>query len=450
MNRIIIERGHVVSMDPQIGIQPEASILIDHGRISAVEDDFTELSAERIDASNHFVLPGFVNPHIHAYQAQARGQFANLPILPYLEQMHGPIDMAYQPRDMYLGTLFSALEQLNAGVTTIFDFCHNVRSRAHADQSLAGLETANIRAVYGLGPPNGTDVREEWHFRSDKRHPMYLEELSDQSRLNTGLVTLGMAARGPDFSTEGATRDDLSLARELDIPVSMHAGVRDYPGYDQNQYLELADDGLLHEKTSFVHANDIGNEVRQAFAERDIPVITTPEAELHFGEGMPGTGKFIEAGIDLSVGTDSVTIVAGELFSQMRFALQLQRGLSNLDKIDRGEELHTLPYSTTDALSWTTVNAANHLGLGDTVGSITPGKRADLILVDRTSINTISGATAIDTVVLQANPSDVDTVLVDGRVVKQNGSLVHELDRSLRQEFLRSTHRVLTENHSTD
>lgn len=446
MGRTVITSGTVVSMDPDIGEHDDADLLIEDGEIVAIEDDLSDGDAEVIDADGDIVMPGIVDPHLHAYQSLFRAIVGDWTMGDYASNVHGPIDGGYEPRHTYLGNLFSAYEQLNAGITTVFDFCHNIRSPEHADRGIDALEDAGIRAVFAHGPPNGAGFREDYHHNSTKPHPDYIRDLRE-GRLadDDGLVTLGMAARGPDFTTREIARHDLELAQELEIPVSLHAGVSSYEAYDREGLLALVDDGLLHEQTSITHGNDLHQGVLDELAANDVPIITTPEAEMQVGHGFPATGNFREAGIQMCVGVDVISIMSGEMFTQLRIALQTQRAFDNQAKQERGEPMDRLSISTHEALEWGTINAARSIGLGDRVGSLTPGKRADVTIISTDDVNTIPAQAVKETIVFQTNPSNVDTVIVDGEVVKRDGELVDPPQADLRKEFRAASRQLLDE-----
>jgi cytosine/adenosine deaminase-related metal-dependent hydrolase len=444
MGQTVIRDGTVVSLDPDIGVVEGADVLIEDGEIVSVGDDLSDVGGEELDASNAIVMPGFVDPHLHAYQALFRGIGGDWPMADYVAKVHGTIDGQYRPRDTYLGNLFSATEHLNAGISTVFDFCHNIPTSEHADRAIDGLEDAGIRAVFAHGPPNGAEYREEWHNNSSRTHPDYIRDLRE-GRLadDDARVTLGMAARGPDFTTREVARHDLQLAKDLGIPVSMHAGVSSYEAYNREGLLELVDDDLLHEHSSITHGNDLHEDVLTSLASVDVPLITTPEAELQVGHGFPGTRGFIDAGIEVSVGIDVISINSGEQFTPMRLALQVQRGFDNKRQQEEQGSVERLSLTTRDALEWTTINAARSIGLGDTVGSLTPGKRADVTVISTDDINTMPGHSPVDTIVLQSNPSNVDTVLVDGEVVKRDGALVDPATAGLEEEFYAASERLV-------
>lgn len=451
MPRRLVEGGTVVSMDPDVGDYDRADVLVEDDEIVAVEPDISEPGAETIDASDAIVLPGFVNAHVHAYQSLFRGIIGDWTLHDYVENVHGPIDAELRPRDMYLGNLFSMYEQLESGVTTAFDFCHAINSPDHAERAIDAHEDAGIRAVFAHGPPNGTGNRERWHDNSTLTHPDYVRELRE-GRLadDEARVTLGMAVRGPDFSTREVAEHDLELARELDVPVSMHAGVDMYESYDTDGLLELLDDGLLGPETSLVHGNSLTPDTVDRLAGSDVPIIVTPEIELQLGYEWHSVGPLLEAGRGPSLGSDIVCNVSGELFTQMRMALQTQRALDNVERIDRGEEVDSLTVDAREALEWVTINAARDIGLGDRVGSLTPGKRADLVLLSTEDINTMPGHSPVETAVFQANPSNVDTVLVDGEVLKADGELVDPKYPELEEEFYAAADRLLTASGVVD
>jgi cytosine/adenosine deaminase-related metal-dependent hydrolase len=169
------------------------------------------------------IMPGMVDTHRHLWETALRGLAANWTLMQYLQNMLGPLAAAYRPEDVYVGNLLGSLEAINAGITTVFDWSHIMNSPEHTDQAIQGLHDAGIRAVFGYGTP-GTGVW-EWFYESQRTHPRDAERV--QARYfpgRDGLLTLALAIRGPEYSTFPVSRQDIALARELQIPVSMHVG----------------------------------------------------------------------------------------------------------------------------------------------------------------------------------------------------------------------------------
>jgi cytosine/adenosine deaminase-related metal-dependent hydrolase len=243
------------------------------------------------------------------------------------------------------------------------------------------------------------------------------------------LLTLALGLRGPEMATIDATIDDLTLARDLGVRASMHVGVGLLGG--QRAITQLHDRGLLGPDLIFLHANTSTDDELKLLAGSGGHASVSARVEMMMGHGFPATGRLLEAGIRPSLSVDVVAGVPSDMFDEMRAVLEAER-LRQYDRsLARGGAPATVPLTTRQALEFATVDGARTLGLDDRIGSLTPGKRADVILVDigRSSLRLSADPAAA---VLFASARDVNTVLVDGQFRKRNGTLVDVDARAVR------------------
>ena len=442
MARTLIQDGTVLTMDPDIGDLGRGDVLVDGDTIQAVGQGLDASGAEVVDASGHVVIPGLVNTHAHLFQTALRGVAADWTLSDYFEGMLASLRPVFEPEDVYLGDLFGAFEQLNAGVTTVLDWCHVVNTPAHADRAVDALQDSGIRAIYAYGPP-GVDIG-EWYGDSSRDHPQDVRRMREE-RLDDdeARVTLGMALRGPDLSTYDVTAHDIELARELGVLASFHIGAATYEGPGDHGVPRMADDGLLGPDINFVHANQLTQEMYPMAADAGVSISVTPEVEMQMGHGLPATGKYRDAGGRWVLGSDVVSSVGSDLFSQMRIALQTQRGLDNDELIQAREPVEDIAMEARDVLRAGTIEGAKALGLDDRVGSLTPGKRADVTMVSTEDVNTFPLVDPVATVVLHATPGNVDRVYVDGELVKADGELLDPAVDERRDDLAASGQRLL-------
>ncbi|MFC4438042.1 MULTISPECIES: amidohydrolase family protein [Natrialbaceae] len=437
---VLIRNGTVVTVDPELGVLRDADVLVENGRIERVERDIDAGGVETIDASDAIVCPGFVNAHLHTWQAGVRGIAGDWSFLEYLDTMLGEISSHYTPDDAYIGNLFGALEQLNAGTTTVLDWFHIANSPGHTNRAIDGLEDAGVRAVFAHGPPG--DDGDTWWEESTEPHPDDIRRLHDERfPANDGLLTLAMGIRGPDYSTDEVVAHDIELARELDVPASMHIGSLGPGGVETLEEL-----GLMGDDLNFVHGNRLAEDEFKLIGDAGASVSITPEVEMQMGMGMPPLRETLDAGGVPSIGVDIVSNVSGDMFTQTRTALQVQRALDNQSTVEAGEQVGELSLTAHQALEFATIEGARAIGLEDEIGSLTPGKRADITLIRTDDINTTPVHDPIETIVFQSGVANVDTVLVDGRVVKRKGELYNEPARQQRDRLGRSGRRVLEES----
>jgi cytosine/adenosine deaminase-related metal-dependent hydrolase len=415
--RIRIKGATIVSMDPAVGIIDSGDLLLDNGKIIAVGRNVGSWAVIEIDGRGMIVMPGFVNGHIHLWQTALRGIAADWTVDEYFGALIGKLVGLYTPQDVYIGNLVGALDQINSGVTTLFDWCHIVNTPAHADAAVDALKEARIRAVFAYGTPMTL-------FGTKEPHPVDVKRMRRERLASSdALVTMALAIRGTDFAP-GTAEADISLARELGLMASFHVACLKH-GPRPQSLESLAQQNLLGEDINLVHANFLTDQEFRVIAKNGASVSITPEVEMQMGLGLPPTGAALAAGVHLNIGTDVVTGVSTDMFTQMRFLMQTQRALTN-DGFHKREMMpDKLAIKARDVLELATIKAARCFGLDGKIGSLTPGKEADVVLLRRDDINMWAAPDPVAAIVLHAGVANVDTVIVGGNIVKQNGKLTY-------------------------
>jgi cytosine/adenosine deaminase-related metal-dependent hydrolase len=357
--------------------------------------------------------------------------------------MHAGLAPSFKPEDIFVSNLMGALNQLSGGTTTMVDWCHNNPTPDHTDAAIAGLVEAGVRAVFLHGSPKPDPKPGQRHF-SEIPHPRSELERLMRGRFASrdGLITLGMAILGPAYSTYEVSEADLKLAHEFGLLCSMHVGggvMRTPDGFER-----LLADGLVRDNVNIVHGNNIPAERLSALLGDGATMTITPECELQMGFGDPMTGQVRSFGSIPSIGSDVESGMGGDMFTTMRFALQVQRDIDNQDVIRRtGKAPERMSIACREALKWATINGARMAGLDDRVGSLTPGKEADVILLRADDLNLLPVVDPVRSIVLQAGIANVDTVLVAGRPVKEGGKLVYRDLARRKTELAEASRRVL-------
>ena len=389
-------------------------------------------------------MPGFVNAHIHTWQTGIRGVAGNWSIPEYLNEMHARIAPRYTANDTYLANLVGALNQISLGATTVFDWCHNNATPAHSDGGVRGLKESGIRAVFGHGSPKPDAKKGALPFTHIPHPRSELErlrksELSDDD----GLVTLAMAALGVDFSTWEVTEHDFRLAKELNLLISTH--VWGAPNrLNPDGYKKLAKLKLLDKRHNMVHGNYLSDDELKIVIDSGASVTITPEVEIQMGHGAPLIGRVRALGGKPSLGVDVESNISGDMFTVMRMALQPQRLLDNqvVAKATKAPA-QKLSIKPREALQWATIDSARALGLDKKVGSLKPGKQADIILIDTNDLNLFPVHNPVESIVFHANGSNVDTVMVAGKILKQNKKLKFRGLDQKKEQLARSGRKIL-------
>jgi cytosine/adenosine deaminase-related metal-dependent hydrolase len=337
------------------------------------------------------------------------------------------------------------LNQLNCGTTTLVDWCHNNPTPAHTDAAIEGLRESGIRAAFFHGSPKPDPKPGEPHF-SEIPHPR-----SEVERLLRGpfasrdqLLTLGLAILGPHYSTLEVALHDFRLARELGLVASMHQGGG--PAKTPKGWDTLEQEGLVGDFVNIVHGNDLPDDRLARFVDLGVTFSVAPENEMAQGHGHPITGRLRKLGAAPSLGVDLESVISGDMLTVSRIALAHQRALDNAAyRAATGAIPETSTIPVREALSWITVEGARMLGMQDRLGTISPGKQADLVFIRADALNLWPVHDPVATVVMQANLANIDSVMVAGEWRKRDGKLLfRDLDR-VKAELSRSGSRILAE-----
>jgi 5-methylthioadenosine/S-adenosylhomocysteine deaminase len=445
MSHLFITGGCVVTMDDRLGDLARGDVLIEDGRIAAIGAELSPPpDVETIDATGMIVMPGLVNAHVHTWQSALRGIAGDWTVAQYMQAMHRGLATLYRPQDIYIANLMGALNQINAGVTTMVDWCHNNPTPDHTDAAIKGLADAGIRALFLHGSPKPNPKPGQKHFSEIPMPRSEVEHLRNGRFATEGLLTLGLAILGPYYSVWEVTRADVALANELDVVCSMHVGggvpmVAD--GFER-----LARGNLIAENFNVVHGNDIAPEVVGLIVERGGQFTVTAEIELQMGYGDPLTGVLCGLGSPVSIGTDVEPAARGDMFTAMRVTLQHERNRSITETLARtGKRPEQMPIACRDALAWATINGARMARLDRVTGSLSPGKAADIVLLRADDISMFPVRDPVGSIVMQGGTAVVDTVLIAGRAMKRHGKLLHPGLAEFKDALRRSGDRILAD-----
>ena len=428
----------VLTMDPSIGDLADCDVLIEDGVIAAVAPGLSVPDAEVLDGTDRIVVPGFIDTHRHLWQTAMRNIAADWTLSQYLVGVLGALAPVYRPEDVYAGNLLGALEALDHGITTILDWSHcAIMTPEHTDAAVAALDESGMRAVYAYG--NGAPI---WFDGDSHADWSDLRRLNDSTLPGNGRITLAAALRGPDFGTVDRSVDDWATARELGVPITVHIGVA---GFADRPVAQLAERGILGPDTTYVHCSRLHDDELAMIADSGGTASVATEVEMHMGHGYPPTGRLVKAGVRPSLSIDVCTGIGGDMFTAMRTTLAMQRAMDNDELIQAGRTPERLELTARDILEFATIEGARTLGLADVTGSLTPGKEADLVLLRTDRLNMMPVNNPVAAVTLAANSSNIDVVMVGGRIVKRGGQLT-EVDVNKVRQVVESSRDYLVAN----
>ncbi|MET4317306.1 amidohydrolase family protein [Bradyrhizobium sp. RT5a] len=446
MRRTLIKSAIIISMDDAIGDLPDGDVLIEGSRIVDVRSSIDlggAAETEIVDGTGRIVIPGLINVHMHTWQTGLRGYAANWTLLEYFRRMHAGLATVFRPEDIYIATLVGALNQINHGTTTLVDWCHNNPTPEHTDAAVRGLIESGIRAAFFHGSPKPEPKPGEPHF-SEIPHPRHEVErlLAGPLADRDGLVTLGLAILGPHYSTLDVAMHDFRLAREFKLIASMHQGGG--PAKTPVGWEKLIEAGLVGASTNIVHGNDLPDDLLDRMVDLGVSFSVTPENEMIQGHGFPITGRLLKRAVRPTIGIDLESVLGGDLFSAARVALSMQRALDNTES---RKNSGAIPATTTvpvrEALRWITTEGARMLGREDQIGSLTPGKLADLVIIDCSDLNLVPVHDPVSTVVMQTSLANIEAVMIGGVWKKRNGRLLADGLEAKKQLLVQSGRRLV-------
>jgi 5-methylthioadenosine/S-adenosylhomocysteine deaminase len=442
--RYVIRGGAVMSMDPKVGDFAQADVLVEGKKIVAVGRSLHAGGAAEIDARGRIVMPGFVDTHHHLFETALRSFLADGILIndgsntrsgntTYFEFILLKFAPVYRPQDVYINQLFGSLSQLDAGVTTVHDISQIHHSPQHSDAAIQGVMDTGRRSVFGyfesagaaiLGtnpgnkyPDDAARIKKQWFSSSDQ------------------LMTMIMGGEVYLPGYEKAWK----IGRDLGLQVAAHIlspfGIR--PILDalaqgkggDSRTLGLGPDNLFVHMTGM---SDLGwQKVKDAGAQVSLAV----PIEMNMRHGMPPILKMQSLNMEPSLSTDVECTLTADFFTQMRSTMNVQRALVNQLVLEQGTFSPPGQYpkpadgvpallTTRDVLRYATMNGAKGLRLDGKIGSLTPGKEADIIILDASAINVAPLNSVPGAVVSLMERSNVETVIVAGKVRKWKGRLL--------------------------
>jgi 5-methylthioadenosine/S-adenosylhomocysteine deaminase len=448
MKRVLIKCGWLVTLDSRIGNFKGGELLFSGNRIEAVGRNLNATADETIDASRMIVMPGLVNAHMHTWETALRGIGAEWMSLDYFKHVHGNLATRYKPEDNYLANLVGALAQIDAGVTTLVDWCHNITSLEMAERAVDGLVDSGIRAVFAHGTAKPLSQKEGTPF-TEIPHPRDRIEALRKGRLasDDGLVTLAMAILGPDWGAWEVVQHDIRMAREFGLVSSSHTRRRE-DCVVPDGYARMAKEGLLGPDHNLVHGTSYDANDLRVVIDSGATLTSTVLVELHHHIGDAMVAAYRALGGQPSLGVDVELYCTGQMFREMQAALLFARGKEIRNNVLRGNSHYkTMPVRSVEALEWATINGARAFRMDDRIGTLSPGKRADIVMLRADDVNMAPVWDPVYSIVEIAGAGNVDTVIIDGVTRKKDGRLTFPADvlRKRIDELAESGARIMRE-----
>src|SRR5437879_1101605 len=463
--RYVIRGGHVTSIDPAVGDFVKADVLVEGKKILAVGPNLHAGGAGEIDARGKIVMPGFIDTHHHQFETALRSFLANGLLIndgsgspsanpTYFEYILLTFAPVYRPQDVYINELFGGLSQLDEGGTTVHDVSQIHHWPAHSDAAIQALFDTGRRAAFGYFESAGANIL---GTNPDNKYPTDAPRIKKQWFSSSDQL-VHMIMGGEVYLGDATTDQSWTIGRQLDLQIAAHIlspfGIR--PTFDKlaagtggNGHIGIGPDNL------FMHMTGMSDAAWQKVKNVGAQVSIGFPIEMNMRHGMPPILRMQSLGMEPSLSTDVEVTMTADFFTQMRVCMNVQRGLVNqmvLDSPNGNQNLPNpldwglpesavtvpgpfpgwptppagipAPLTTRDVLRFATINGAKHLRLDQKTGSLTPGKEADIIILDATALNVAPLNNVPGAVVSLMDRTNVETVIVAGKVRKWKGKLL--------------------------
>lgn len=438
-SRYLITHGYVATMDDALGDMSDGAVLVEDGKIAAVgrAEDFIGTDAEVIDAAGNIVLPGMVDTHRHVCTSIHRNMSADQSLIEAVMNVYSRYLPPVSAEDLYTTCLVGALEALDCGITTVLDTSDACTTFEHAEANMNALLDSGIRGFFSFGM---SDLDYGGAGPGETAHEARLADIVRLQASGNALIRVALGLSPTGTVPFGSTAREIRFADEQGILCNSHAAVL------KNSLLakglqERADHGLMLPGHVYIHRTAMTDQEWRLVADTGGKVSIAPESEMQMGNGTPPFRACMDHGLDVALSTDSVLAGSPDLLSQMRIGLQMQRCLDNESAFARGAVPTSVPLTVRDALAWGTRNGADALGLADQIGTLTPGKQADIVIIS-TKRSLFPTSNPLGTVVLHSTGADVDTVMVGGQIRKREGALVGQDLDAIRMRARETFNRV--------
>jgi 5-methylthioadenosine/S-adenosylhomocysteine deaminase len=413
---VLFRNGLVLTMDDAHRVLPQADVLVVGERIAELGNGLRAPDgALEIDASGGILMPGMIDTHRHMWQTAMRGYGADWTLTQYFVWYYLESGKLFRPEDVHAGNLLSAIEAIDAGVTTTVDWSHGLQTVEHAEAALDALLEVPGRFVLAYG--NIQQGPWEWSAKPEFRDfvKRRLAGAGDMLGFQMAFDVTG----DPQFPERAA----FEVARELDVPVTTHAGV--WGATNDDGIRLMHESGFMTPRTIYVHAATLTHDSYHRIAATGGSVSISTESEQSAGQGYPPTWQLRQHEIPVSMSMDTSVWWSADLFSAMRATLGADRSRDHLEAHARQETITHVHLRAEQVVDWATRGGSKALGLDSVVGSVEAGKKADLVLIKNDASPVMFPLLhPYGHVAFQAQRGDVHTVMVNGRVVKKEHRLV--------------------------
>jgi len=413
---VVFRNGTVLTLDDAHHVHTGADVLVSGERIAEIGPGLqVPAGTVEVDATGGIIMPGMIDTHRHMWQTAMRGYGADWTLTQYFVWYYLQWGKVFRPQDIYAGNLLAAIEAIDAGVTTTVDWSHGLQTVDHAEAAVDALTEVPGRFVLAYG--NIQQGPWEWSIA-----PEFRDFVSRRFGTSNDMLGFQMAfdvTGDPAFPERAA----FEVARDLGVPVTTHAGV--WGATNDDGIRLMHEGGFMSPSNIYVHAATLTRDSYNRIAATGGSASVSTESEQSAGQGYPPTWQLREHDIPVSLSMDTSVWWSGDLFSAMRTTLGADRSREHLEAHGKQETVTNCHLRAEEVVDWATRGGAKALGLDSLIGSLEPGKKADLVLIKNDDSPVMFPLiNPYGHVAFQAQRGDVHTVVVNGRVVKYDRRLI--------------------------
>ena len=424
--KTLITNGLILDMVGEVPNIRKADILIENNTILKIEKDITDEFDKKINAKNMLIMPGLVNTHTHLAMSIFRGYKDDRKLMDWLENAIFPVEDKLQPEDIYWNSYLSCLEMIKSGTTTCNDMYFGM------NKVIEAIEATGLRAVVA------------WCLTDDSIRDK-VERTREYAKIYNNnpesKITIFTSPHAPYSCNPDTIKLCVDLAKELNTGLHIHLAetqnevvtIRDR--YDKTATEYLADLDVFDVPVVLAHGIYISDSDIEILKKHNIKggISHNPINNCKLSSGICDVVKLRKNGINVGLGTDGIgSTTTLDMFEEMKTAAYLQ-------KVNTMEPTSIKAY---DILKMATIEGAKVLGLEDSIGTIEAGKKADLIFIKTDKIHLCPENDICTNLVYSANGADVDTVMIDGKVIMQNRKMIDINEREIMKKVKKIAKRL--------
>jgi len=430
MKNLLIKNIRIITVDNESSVINNGFIGITDSEISFVESSQTEVverfSPDRvIDGKGMMAMPGYVNAHVHSPMTILRCYGDDTPLNEWLFEKMIPTEMKFTKKDIYWGGMLGVLEQIKSGVTCFAEMYEP--SNIMMDVVMENKIRANVSGPHITINP-------------EKEYEEYVQHIKQWNNANEGLIKEYAIIHAIYTYSEEKIKARVAAAKEANTGIQIHISeapfeqTQIFEKYGTTPIMKLNEWGVFDVPTIAAHCVHLSEEDYSILANKHINVAHCPSSNLKLASGIANIPELLRRDINVAIGTDGASSN-----SNLNFVEEMH--LTSL--IHKGHFMDPLAVNAKEVIEMATINGAKALGFGDMVGCIKPGMKADIILINTDKAHLTPMNDPMSAVVYSMQGSDIDTVIVDGKVLMEKREMIFVDEEKIKYEVNKAAKRLL-------